>query len=147
MKAVALLLAIVVPVLATTHSKTRDGKRTTANARKHEKKATRIAVSPAVRQAEIQRVTQRLEASEAHFENAAALVPFFELLNQAQDNKTAIHILQFGDSHTASDDWVNSMRSSLQARYGNGGPGFTLAGHPFRGYRRFDVKGSASAGW
>jgi hypothetical protein len=30
-------------------------------------------------------------------------------------------VLQFGDSHTASDDWVNSMRSLLQTKYGDGG--------------------------
>ena len=39
-----------------------------------------------------------------------------------------VHILQFGDSHTASDDWVNSMRFLLQTRFGNGGPGFVQAG-------------------
>ena len=104
-------------------------------------------VSPAVRQAALMEVTDRMVVRGSHFENAAALVPFFELMNSAQRSGQAVHILQFGDSHTASDDWVNAMRVAFQAKYGSGGPGFTHAGHPFRGYRRFDVSGANSAGW
>lgn len=65
----------------------------------------------------------------------------------APDADHSIHILQYGDSHTASDDWVESMRDVFQSRYGDGGPGFTMAGHPFRGYRRFDIRGASSPGW
>ena len=104
-------------------------------------------VSAATRAAAIQLVENRLNPAESHFENAAALVPFFELLERASATGTAIHLLDFGDSHTASDDWVNAMRTELQARYGVGGPGFVLPGHPFRGYRRFDVVGNSSEGW
>ncbi len=104
-------------------------------------------VSPAVRQAALTEVTDKMALRGSHFENAAALVPFFELMNSARRSGQAVHILQFGDSHTASDDWVNAMRVAFQARYGPGGPGFTHAGHPFRGYRRFDVLGSNSTGW
>jgi lysophospholipase L1-like esterase len=101
-----------------------------------------------------------------HFESPEALQPFFDRLSQSihasaetsqsdanqagsdrADSDQAIHILQFGDSHTASDDWVESMRSVFQSRYGDGGPGFTMAGHPFRGYRRFDIRGASSPGW
>ncbi|MGA7411364.1 MAG: SGNH/GDSL hydrolase family protein [Bryobacteraceae bacterium] len=114
------------------------------------KSKSRVAVkwvSPAVRQAALTEVTDRMVVRGSHFENAAALVPFFELMNSAQRSGQAVHILQFGDSHTASDDWANSMRIAFQAKYGSGGPGFTHAGHPFRGYRRFDISGSNSTGW
>ena len=37
--------------------------------------------------------------------------------------------------------------TSPAAKFGAGGPGFTLAGRPFRGYRRFDIKGDSSRGW
>jgi lysophospholipase L1-like esterase len=104
-------------------------------------------VSRAVRQAALTEVTDRMVVRRSHFENAAALGPFFELMNSAQRSGQAAHILQFGDSHTASDDWTNAMRVAFQAKYGSGGPGFTHAGHPFRGYRRFDVSGSNSTGW
>jgi lysophospholipase L1-like esterase len=39
------------------------------------------------------------------------------------------------------------MRQALQRKFGAGGPGFTLAGHPFAGYRRFDSHGASSRGW
>ena len=103
---------------------------------------------------------QRLEAS--HFvqehagdtmdlgiQNPAALIPFFERLHRAQepDGAGTIRVLQFGDSHTASDDWPGAIRGFLQAKFGEGGPGFVQAGHPFDGFRRFDAKGSESRGW
>lgn len=81
------------------------------------------------------------------FENPDALQPFFRRLTEAQRDKKPIHILQYGDSHTASDDWANAMRLVFQQTYGDGGPGFTVAGHPYKGYRRFDVTGTSSPGW
>jgi len=59
----------------------------------------------------------------------------------------SLHILQYGDSHTASDDWANQLRQDFQAKFGAGGPGYTLPGHPFLGYRRFDSHGANSRGW
>lgn len=79
-------------------------------------------------------------------ENAGALVPFFQQLSHPAEDES-VHILQYGDSHTASDDWANELRRQLQAKFGAGGPGYTLAGHPFLGYRRFDSQGSSSKGW
>ena len=82
-------------------------------------------------------------------QNPAALIPFFERLYRAQESGTAetLRVLQFGDSHTASDDWPGAIRGFLQAKFGEGGPGFVHAGHPFEGFRRFDAKGSESRGW
>lgn len=86
----------------------------------------------------------------AAVENSAALVPFFEQLWQLETSRSeprALHVLQYGDSHTASDDWANQLRVLFQQRFGNGGAGFSIAGRPFAGYRRHDVKSGQSPRW
>ena len=105
-----------------------------------------VHVSPKVRQAAYEAVSTRAERPAVAIAGAGALVPFFEQISHAQTGG-AVHILQYGDSHTASDDWADSMRQALQNKFGVGGPGFTLAGHPFTGYRRFDIRGTSSRGW
>jgi lysophospholipase L1-like esterase len=104
-------------------------------------------ISPALRASALSLVSQRMDAVPNHFEETQALRPFFDRM--AQDLRTGqpIHILQYGDSHTASDDWVESMREAFQGRYGFGGAGFTMPGRPFKGYRRFDSRGQSSSGW
>jgi lysophospholipase L1-like esterase len=126
----------------------------TASAKKSIKKAAHkkrsqvpvVHVSPLVRGAALRAVSERTSSPARVLEGAGALVPFFEQLSHPPENMS-LHILQYGDSHTASDDWANQMRQDFQARFGAGGPGFTLAGHPFLGYRRFDSRGSNSRGW
>jgi GDSL-like Lipase/Acylhydrolase family len=86
------------------------------------------------------------ERPEGSLENAAGLVPFFEQASHPPASGR-LHVLQYGDSHTASDDWANTMRQGLQSRFGAGGAGFAFAGHPYRGYRRFDISGASSPGW
>jgi hypothetical protein len=77
-----------------------------------------------------------------------ALVPAFEQLLQVNPKSgPAVHVLHFGDSHTASDDLSGTIRQLLQERFGDGGSGFVFAGHPFRSYRRLDVRGGGTAGW
>lgn len=98
-------------------------------------------------QAALREVTSDMNAPSDSFLNARALVPFFEQLYRSGQDRTPVHILQYGDSHTASDDWANAMRQNFQARFGAGGSGFALAGHPYRGYRRFDFSGGNSPGW
>ena len=86
----------------------------------------------------------------AAVENSAALVPFFEQLWQLEQKRVedqSLHVLQYGDSHTASDDWANQLRLMFQDRFGNGGAGYSTAGRPFAGYRRFDVKSGQSPRW
>ena len=92
-------------------------------------------------------IAEETVAGPSHIASPEGLGSFFESLEQARASKAPVHILQFGDSHTASDDWVSEMRTGLQSRYGSGGPGFTMAGRPFKGYRRYDVSGSSSEGW
>lgn len=108
-------------------------------------------VSARVREASQGFVADAMDAvAAAAVENSAALVPFFEQLWQLEnkpDASKSLHVLQYGDSHTASDDWVNQIRSMFQQRFGNGGAGYSLAGRPFQGYRRYDVKGGQSPRW
>jgi lysophospholipase L1-like esterase len=101
-------------------------------------------VTAAEREAARDEIAKRIRAAESGFENPEALTPFLSALKNPAG---PIHILQFGDSHTASDDWVNSMRTALQAKFGDGGPGFVHPGRPFRGYRRFDAQATSSLNW
>jgi lysophospholipase L1-like esterase len=111
------------------------------------KKPAAAAVSPQARARAERGVNTQLTKSN-NVENPGSLVPFYEQLYRATHGKSgAVHILHFGDSHTAADEWTGSLREHFQAGFGDGGPGFSLAGHPFRGYRRFDVSGGASVGW
>jgi GDSL-like Lipase/Acylhydrolase family len=81
-------------------------------------------------------------------EQPGALVPFFErLYHLSAGDSAAVHIVHFGDSHSAADDWTAELRRMLKERFGDGGSGFSLAGKPFPGYRRFDVQGGGSTGW
>ncbi len=100
-------------------------------------------VPAAVRQGARKEILAKIAAVQPGIENTGALASYFASL-QAGD---PIHILQYGDSHSASDDWANAIRAAVQAKYGNGGPGFVQAGHPYRGYRRFDASGANSPGW
>jgi lysophospholipase L1-like esterase len=105
-----------------------------------------VHVAPVVRGAALRAISERNSQAVSVLEGAGALVPFFEQLSHPPENMS-LHILQYGDSHTASDDWANQLRQEFQAKFGAGGPGYTLPGHPFLGYRRFDSRGSNSRGW
>ena len=72
-------------------------------------------------------INENMTPQQETFENVRALVPFFEMLFQSARNKTPVHVLHYGDSHTASDDFPNTLREQFQSRFGNGGPGFSLA--------------------
>lgn len=112
--------------------------------------APRPAVTAAMRAAARKKVDQYLEDSkEQGFEQPGTLVPAFEQLYRIgnSEDHAAVHILHFGDSHTAADEWTGGLREQFQQRFGNGGPGYSLAGHPFPGYRRFDVHGGGTLQW
>lgn len=81
--------------------------------------------------------------------NPGALVPFFEQLYRHQRGELPgpVKILQYGDSHTAADEFTGELRALLQSSFGNGGSGFSLAGTPWRSYRRKDVKSGSTRGW
>jgi lysophospholipase L1-like esterase len=105
-----------------------------------------VHVSPVVRGAALRAISERASQPVSVLEGAGALVPFFEQLSHPPETGS-LHILQYGDSHTASDDWANQLRQEFQTKFGAGGPGYTLPGHPFLGYRRFDSRGGNSRGW
>src|SRR6202166_3793198 len=82
-------------------------------------------------------------------ENAAALVPFFELLYRHQKGEMPgpVRILHYGDSHTAADEWTGALRNPFQEKFGDGGSGYSFAGRPWNGYRRLDVRTGSTRGW
>ncbi len=126
-----------------TKKKTTSKKKTAAA-----KKTVRPAPVPAsVRLAAREEIDRKIAEAATGFEDARPLAGFFARVNQSHQSGAPVHILQFGDSHTASDDWVNSMRTAAQQYLGDGGPGFVQAGHPYRGYRRFDATGTNTLGW
>jgi lysophospholipase L1-like esterase len=56
---------------------------------------------------------------------------------QAHDD---VRILQYGDSHTASDMGTSAFRRVLQARFGDGGRGFVSLGLPWKNYYQDGVR-------
>lgn len=82
-------------------------------------------------------------------ENSAALIPFFEQLyrHQRGEMQGPVRILHYGDSHTAADEWTGELRNRFQEKFGDGGSGYSLAGRPWNGYRRFDVRSGSTRGW
>ncbi len=117
-----------------------------SKAKKRKKKATKPAapaISTKARYAALDRVTERLQNSPVTYENAAALVPFFEQLYR----KGRVSILHYGDSHTAADEWTGRLRDLFQGKFGNGGAGFSHAGRPWNSYRRMDVRSFGSRFW
>lgn len=138
----ALLITATAPAVTTTAKKLSKKKVT----HKKRVRVPAVYVSPVVRVAALRAISERSAQPAGVLEGGGALVPFFEQLSHPPENMS-LHILQYGDSHTASDDWANQMRQDFQAKFGAGGAGYTLPGHPFLGYRRFDSHGSNSRGW
>ena len=140
------ILGLLTPgVSAVTHAKSKKHRKS----RKRAAKSYVAMVPPAVRASNVFELRKAMQSGggASAFENESALVPFFHQLYRAHGEGRPLHILQFGDSHTASDDWTNAMRNALQTRFGDGGPGFADPGHPYRGYRNFRVPSGNSTGW
>ena len=137
-------LAFALMMAATAWPAARPALRRVAAKKPVVKRPTRAAFSAAARAKAQQEISAMIAADNLGLENADALAPFFAALAKPDG---PLHILQFGDSHTASDDLVNSLRTVLQSKYGNGGPGFIHAGRPFKGYRRFDARATATPHW
>jgi len=56
-----------------------------------------------------------------------------------------VRLLWYGDSHSAADFWPHAVRTALQKRFGNGGPGYVLLG--VEPYRHGRVKLERSGEW
>jgi lysophospholipase L1-like esterase len=79
---------------------------------------------------------------------APSLDAYFAALAAARRPGGApVHILQIGDSHSASDAITGARRSLLQARFGAGGRGVLPPGRPFAGYMPREVEVEQSDGW
>ncbi len=65
----------------------------------------------------------------------------------AAEGARTVRVMQFGDSHTAADMFTGEARARMQALFGDGGIGFSYAGHPFAGYRILGSGRGQSGGW
>lgn len=65
-------------------------------------------------------------------------------LNSAIQNRD-VHVVQFGDSHTAADEMTNALRNQLQNTLGNGGMGWGMPMY-FSG-QRMALYGYDNSGW
>lgn len=74
-------------------------------------------------------------------ENAAALDGFYARLAavEARVPRALVRVAVYGDSVVADDKIPARIRARLQARFGDGGPGFVLASPPSRWYHHRDV--------
>ena len=89
------------------------------------------------------------EPSTSALSGALALKPFFQALHQLKTGQrtTPVEILQIGDSHTAGDFIASSVRSRLQAKFGEAGRGVMPPGVPFKFYGPRQVDVAQSDGW
>ncbi|WP_321476787.1 GDSL-type esterase/lipase family protein [uncultured Paludibaculum sp.] len=142
------VLTAVAPAASSTKKKAKSTARKTATRRKAVPKPPPVSAEQKAEAAETVQ-SHMSEAMELGIQNAAAMVPFYELLfrQEQQSGGEPLRVLQFGDSHTASDDWAGELRARFQQKFGNGGPGFVQAGRPFAGFRRFDAKSTMSRNW
>jgi lysophospholipase L1-like esterase len=85
----------------------------------------------------------------ALLEGGERLTPFFGALARIEDTPCPagdsceaqiVRVLHFGDSHTSADFWTGRVRSRLQARFGDGGPGQLLPARPWRGFPHDGVR-------
>jgi lysophospholipase L1-like esterase len=103
-----------------------------------------------MRAASLRKVNAYLEDSlHGVLSQPGALVPLFEQLYRLASGLStdAVHMIHYGDSHTAADEWTAALRDSFKQKFGDGGSGFSLAGRPFAGYRRLDAPGGATPFW
>ncbi|MET0342912.1 MAG: SGNH/GDSL hydrolase family protein [Polyangiales bacterium] len=77
---------------------------------------------------------------------ASALAQFHRALQRTAAGRGKSRILFYGDSHVACDFLTGRVRDGLQARFGDGGPGFIIAGKPWRSHRHDRVGISEAEG-
>ncbi len=93
-------------------------------------------------------VAQQLARGAGALQFPGALRHFFGALRQLPaESARTVRVMQFGDSHTAADMFTGEARARMQARFGDGGIGFSYAGHPFAGYRILGSGRGQSGGW
>jgi lysophospholipase L1-like esterase len=82
----------------------------------------------------------------AHPGGADALAHFHDALGRAAKGAGRARIVVYGDSHTSEDQYTGFLRQRLQARFGDGGPGFVVPVVPFpcSAHQRLDVEDGGS---
>ena len=80
-------------------------------------------------------------------EHPEAIATFFDALAAAEAGTATARVLHLGDSLIMSDYVTRTMRQLLQARFGDAGPGFVLAGRPSPWYGHGELRIEASDGW
>jgi lysophospholipase L1-like esterase len=121
-------------------------------------RARRLAnprIDAAHRAALIEEIGARLKSpSSSAIAYSSALEGFYAQLESHESEASGsaqktgtVRVLQFGDSHTAADMFSGEARRVFQQQFGNGGIGYSYAGHPFAGYRILGSERSQSLGW
>lgn len=75
------------------------------------------------------------------------LEAFHTALRDSQAGRAKTRVLFFGDSHTAADFMTGRLRTRLQQRFGDAGPGFVVAGRPWKFYRHDRLESVTSVGF
>src|SRR5260370_29551346 len=78
-----------------------------------------------------------------YLDGANRLSHLFEALGSLEDGHSHddVRVVQYGDSHTASDLGAAVFRRLLQARFGDGGRGFVPMGNPWKTYAQDGIRG------
>jgi lysophospholipase L1-like esterase len=135
--------------------------RTAAGSAAHSRARTRVHyyagthIDPARKAALIEEISAQLKEPPAKaIANSTALDGFYAQLasheaaqKDADPQTNTVRVMQFGDSHTAADMFTGEARRVFQEQFGNGGIGYSYAGHPFAGYRILGSERSQTAGW
>jgi lysophospholipase L1-like esterase len=82
-----------------------------------------------------------------HLEGTDRLSHLYEALAGLDDGQAHddVRVLQYGDSHTASEVGTSVLRRLLQARFGDGGRGFVSIGKPWKTYSQDGVHNGMSS--
>ncbi len=84
-------------------------------------------------------------ASVAHLYGEEHLASFFRALKERKQGP--VKVLHYGDSTLAGDGIAKTVRTRMQTSFGNGGPGFFVAGMDPRWMRRDDVRVERTGEW
>ena len=83
--------------------------------------------------------------SVSHLHGEEHLSEFFLALKERKQGP--VRVLHYGDSTLAGDGIAKTVRARMQATFGNGGPGFFVAGMDPRWMRRDDVRVDRTGEW
>ena len=81
----------------------------------------------------------------SHLSGEEHLTGFFQALRERKQGP--VRVLHYGDSTLAGDGIAKTVRARMQASFGNGGPGFFVAGMDPRWMRRDDVRIERTGDW